>query len=136
MTRRSEYVRMFFIGAVCYGLLEIIWRGYTHWTMVLTGGVCMMILHWSNTRLYEKSLWVKCAYGCVYITMVEFAVGWIVNIRLHMNVWDYSDQFMNIMGQVCPLYSLIWYFLTIPSVALSNYFISRRPANFFRNNRA
>ena len=127
LTKRGEYISMFCIGAVCYGLLEIIWRGHTHWTMVLTGGVCVMILHWSNMRNYYKSLWVKCAYGSMYITMVEFAVGWLVNIQMDMNVWDYSDQFMNIMGQVCLLYSIFWYLLTIPTVFLSNYFISRRP---------
>lgn len=127
MTKRSEYIYMFFIGAVCYGLIEIMWRGHTHWTMVLTGGVCVAILHWSNIRHYHESLWIKCAYGCMYITLVEFAVGWIVNIRLNMNVWDYSDRFLNIMGQVCLLYSVFWYFLTIPTVLVSNYFISQRP---------
>lgn len=129
MTKRSEYIYMFFIGAVCYGLIEIMWRGHTHWTMVLTGGVCVAILHWSNIRHYHESLWIKCAYGCMYITLVEFAVGWIVNIRLNMNVWDYSDRFLNIMGQVCLLYSVFWYFLTIPTVLVSNYFISKRPKN-------
>lgn len=129
MTKRSEYIKLFFIGAVGYGLIEILWRGHTHWTMILTGGVCLMIMHWSNLRHYDESLWIKCAYGSMYVTLVEFAVGWIVNIRLNMNVWDYSDRFMNIMGQVCLLYSVFWYFLTIPSVMLTNYFISRRPQN-------
>lgn len=136
MTKRGEYIFMFLTGAVGYGLLEIIWRGHTHWTMVLTGGLCLMIMHWSNLRHYNQSLWVKCAYGSLYVTMVEFAVGWIVNIRLGMGVWDYSDRFMNIMGQVCLLYSVFWYFLTIPSVLLTNYFVSRRPKNIVWKRRA
>lgn len=126
MVKRREYIIMFLAGAFGYALLEILWRGHTHWTMPLTGGVCLMILHWSNVRLYDKSLWLKCALGSAYITMVEFSVGWLVNIRFHMNVWNYSDRFMNIMGQVCLLYSFFWFLLTIPSVALSNYLISKR----------
>lgn len=130
MSKRIEYYEyaiLFFIGEVCYGLIEIMWRGHTHWTMLITGGLCVMLLHWNNIRHYDSSLWVKCAYGCFYITAVEFAAGWLINIRLGMGVWDYSDRWMNIMGQVCLLYSVFWYFLTIPAVMVSNFVIARRP---------
>ncbi len=26
-------------------MVEILWRGYTHWTMTLTGGVCFLVLY-------------------------------------------------------------------------------------------
>ena len=123
LTRRSEYTVMFIIGAVCYGLIEILWRGYTHWTMLLTGGACMAIMHWINQRHYNLDLWRKCG---LCITVIEFAVGWLVNIKLDMMVWDYSDRFLNVMGQICLEYSVCWYFLSIPIIMTSNYFIIRR----------
>lgn len=126
LTKRGEYAALFLIGAVCYGLIEILWRGSTHWTMLLTGGTCMLLLHWVNRRHYELDLWSKCALGCLCITAVEFAVGWLVNVKLGMMVWDYSHKFLNIRGQVCLEYTAYWYFLSIPAIMLSNYFILRR----------
>lgn len=126
LTKRGEYGAVFIIGAVCYGLIEIMWRGSTHWTMLLTGGICMLLLHWVNQRHFELDLWSKCGLGCLCITAVEFAVGWLINIKLDMMVWDYSDKFLNIMGQVCLEYTAYWYFLSIPAIMMSNYFIIRR----------
>lgn len=126
LTRRGEYTAMFIIGAVCYGLIEILWRGSTHWTMLLTGGTCVAILHWVNQRHYSLDLWSKCGLGSLCITAVEFAVGWLVNIKLDMMVWDYSDKFLNVMGQICLEYTAYWYFLSIPVIMTSNYFIIRR----------
>lgn len=126
LTKRGEYTAIFIIGAVCYGLIEILWRGNTHWTMVLTGGACMVILHWINRRHYELDLWSKCGLGCLCITTVEFCVGWLVNIKLNMMVWDYSDEFLNVMGQICLEYTALWYFLSIPAIMTSNYFIIKR----------
>ncbi len=126
MSRRNEYVILFLIGAVCYGLIEILWRGSTHWTMLLTGGTCVALLHRCNLRHQGLDLWSKCGLGCLIITAVEFAVGWLVNIRFGMAVWDYSDKFANILGQVCLEYTAYWYFLCIPAFALSQFLIARR----------
>ena len=38
----------FGVGAVAYGLIEVAVRGYTHWTMLLTGGAVMMLLNLIN----------------------------------------------------------------------------------------
>ena len=47
----------------------------------------------------------------VSLTLIEFLTG-IVFIRgLHIKLWDYSDRFGNVMGVICPLFSLIWFAL-------------------------
>ena len=38
-----------------------------------------------------------------------------------MNVWDYSDRKFNLMGQICPLYSALWFLLCIPVNRLTEY---------------
>lgn len=38
-------VLIFILGGAAYGLLETLFRGYTHWTMVLTGGACVLTLY-------------------------------------------------------------------------------------------
>ena len=58
--------------------------------------------------------------GGSVITAVEFVVGVVVNLILHLDVWDYSDMAGNIAGQVCPLFTVLWFFLAIPAFILSD----------------
>lgn len=109
-----EYLAVYIIGAAGYSLLEILWRGYTHWTMALTGGVCFFFIYMIHTRMTGINLWVKCFLCALLVTSVEFIVGSVVNLQLHWGVWDYSDQPLNLYGQICALYSMMWYFLALP----------------------
>lgn len=120
MSKFKEYFICFSIGAVTYGLIEIVIRGYTHWTMVLTGGTVMVLVHLVN-RTPNLNLITKCLLGATIITSLEFSVGMIVNVALGWNVWDYSDKPLNIFGQICPLFCLAWFFLSIPAFAISRY---------------
>ena len=114
MVKWKEILMIFCIGAVGYSVLEILWRGYTHWTMTLTGGFCFLAIYAINGRLEGAKLWKKCLAGAVSITAVEFAVGMLVNRVLLMDVWDYSNRFCTLFGQICLLYSVLWFFLCIP----------------------
>ncbi len=111
---------MFTLGAAAYPVVELLWRGHTHWAMSLTGGICTLAIHLLNGRMSKRSLTARCGMGCAVITLAEFAVGCVVNRLLGWNVWDYSNVPFNIMGQVCLLYSAFWFLLSIPVVALSS----------------
>ena len=97
---KKQTAGLFLLGAGGYSLLEIAWRGYTHWTMALTGGAVLVGLG----RL--------CGAAC--ITAAEYVVGCTVNRVYHMNVWDYSRERGNIQGQVCPKYAALWILLAAP----------------------
>ncbi len=114
-----EIFTIFCFGGIIYGLVEVVSRGYTHWSMLLTGGLAFLLIHLVNTNLKSKSLLLRCLIGCGIITSLEFIVGCIVNRGLHMNVWDYSTQKFNILGQICPLFSMMWFLICIPAVFLS-----------------
>lgn len=115
--RTLEYIIIFGLGAFVYGGIEIIARGYTHWTMMLAGGTVMVVFMIIN-RLGRVNIFLRCLLGAAVITSIEFAVGMIVNVRLGWEVWDYSDKPLNIMGQICPLFSLGWYALSLPAFML------------------
>jgi uncharacterized membrane protein len=121
----KELSLIFLIGGLTYGLLEIIYRGYTHWTMLLTGGLCFLIFYIINFKLKTNSIVLRCIIATLIITTLEFLVGYIVNIILKLNVWDYSNRKLNLMGQICLLYSCIWFSLGIPMTALSNFLKSK-----------
>lgn len=103
----------FLFGGVGYGLIEVIWRGYTHPSMVITGGICFSMICAINDKLSERSLWIRSAACTLGVTMMEFCVGILVNRIFGMCVWDYSDKWMNLFGQICPLYSVFWFGLCL-----------------------
>ena len=116
MHRLTKNTMMFISGCIIYGFLEILWRGYTHWTMILTGGICLVLLYNMFNRLENVHTLCKCVYGAGIITLVEFIVGCVVNIMLGMNVWDYSAIPFNLFGQVCVLFSTLWMLISYMAI--------------------
>ena len=41
-------------------------------------------------------------------TIVEFLIGFLTDKVLGQRLWDYTDERGNILGYVCPRFSLIW----------------------------
>ena len=35
---------LFLIGGALYYVIEILWRGYSHWSMFILGGICFVIM--------------------------------------------------------------------------------------------
>lgn len=112
---------MFLFGGFGYGLIEVLWRGRTHWSMVLCGGICFLTMHLVNTGMRRRSIFLRAFVCMLCITAVEFAVGCIVNIGLHLDIWDYSEMKFQLLGQVCLLYSFFWYLLSLAVSAGSNF---------------
>lgn len=119
LQKNRDYSVICLIGSVGYSLLEILWRGFTHWTMAATGGLCLTLLYRLDQKHSREGLFLRCLKGTTLITAVEFLVGCLVNRLLKWQVWDYSNSFGNLLGQVCPLYSLLWFFLCIPVYRLT-----------------
>lgn len=102
---------IFLMGAAGYSTIEYLFRGYTHWSMALTGGACLLTFYYYVVENREVPIAIKAAVGAVIITVYEFCVGIIVNLYYGWHVWDYSGQPGNLMGQICPLFTFIWYVL-------------------------
>ena len=112
-------VTLFMIGGCAYPLLEIVWRGHTHSSMAIAGGLCMCAIHFvCNKRMKNRPLVLKCLAGAGIITGIELIIGVVVNKWLQLQVWDYSHQPFNILGQVCLPFSILWAFLTIPAMGV------------------
>ena len=116
----SRYVFVFLMGFFLYAFVEVTGRGYTHWTMCITGGIVLLVIYTLSNRP-ATSLIRACLLGTAAITLIEFAVGVFDNIIMGWEVWDYSDIPLNILGQVCSLFSLLWFVLCIPAYYLCRY---------------
>lgn len=119
MAKFYKYMLIFAFGAAGYGALEIGFRGRTHWTMLITGGICFVLIYIIALSRKIRN-WQKWLLGGLTITVVEFIVGIIVNIGLGWRVWSYADMPFNILGQVCPAFSIAWCGLCIPLMWLCN----------------
>ena len=126
MEKLTEYAAVCTVGSVGYSAIEVLWRGFTHWTMALTGGVGFLLLYLTDLRMTGRSMLQKCAAGSLVLTAVEFVAGCIINRGCRLGVWDYSRRKGNLLGQICPLYSALWFLLCIPVLPLSRALRERR----------
>ena len=113
MTKIYKYMLVLAFGAAGYGAIEIAFRGRTHWTMLITGAVCFMMIYIISMN-NKINKWFKWILGGLAITVVEFMVGAVVNIGLGWRVWSYANMPYNLLGQICPTFSIMWCFLCIP----------------------
>jgi len=117
-----KYTFLFLTGGFAYGTIEIAFRGYSHISMLFAGGICFIGIGLLNEVFrWDMALLSQMVISALIITIVEFVTGLIVNVWLKLNVWDYSSQPYNIMGQVCLLFTNIWFVLSLFGILLDDY---------------
>ena len=118
----TKYLFLGVVGSIIYMSLEILWRGYTHWTMGMLGGICFICLGLINELLsWETPLALQMLIGGAIITVLELVTGCIVNLWLGWNVWDYSDLPYNFLGQISLFSSIGWIGLSLVGIVLDDY---------------
>ena len=103
----EKYTILFAIGGMAYFLLEVLVRGYSHYSMFLCGGACFLCCGLLNEN--------------VKITVLELITGFIVNVWLKMDIWDYSHLPYNFKGQICLLYSVFWFLISSVAIVLDDF---------------
>lgn len=114
----KEILTVYAIGSIGYRFIEILWRGRTHWTMGVVGGICFICIYCFEYIFKRTPLFIRAFYSAVCITAIELLSGLVINNQLGLAVWDYSGMRFHFMGQICLLYSVLWYFLCIPAHSL------------------
>ena len=118
----AKYLFLGVIGSIIYMSLEILWRGYTHWTMGVLGGICFICLGLINELLsWETPLVLQMLIGGTIITILELITGCIVNLWLEWNVWNYSELPYNLLGQISLFSSIGWIGLSLVGIVLDDY---------------
>ena len=111
-----EIFILFCVGGTIYILFEMGFRGYSHWTMFIVGGLCFLCIGALNNRIgWDFPVEYQCLIGAVIVTIIEFISGYIINIKLGWDVWDYSNMPFNLLGQICLPFAILW----LPIVALA-----------------
>ena len=99
-------VALFCLGGGAYAGLEMIWRGRTHGSMFLAGGTCFLLIGQLNRLLSRIPLLLRAVAGAGIITAVELCAGLLFN--RNYEVWDYRGNPGNFLGQICPMFTLLW----------------------------
>lgn len=116
-----KYLILLLVGGTAYYYIEILARGFSHWTMFIVGGICFILIGIINEITPKMSLLKQMLLSAVIITVVEFIAGCILNIWLEMNIWDYTDEIGNIFGQICPKHACYWFLLSSVGIVLDDY---------------
>lgn len=104
-----ERAMLFLLGGGGYLAIELAWRGASHWTMFLAGGICLCMLQALAVR--PVCLPLAAGAGAAAVSGLEVCIGLACREVLHIAVWDYSAEWGNLAGLVCPRYCLYWFLL-------------------------
>lgn len=107
-------------GGFVYMGVELLWRGHTHWTMGVLGGICFVLIGLLDEVQEHPPILKQMFQGAVIVTALEFVFGLILNVWLKLGIWDYSNLPFNIMGQICLQFFIAWFFLSYLAIKLEN----------------
>lgn len=97
---------LFTVGGLGYVGMELLWRGWSHYSMFLAGGCCFLLLGGLNRTEPRLPLPARILAGAGVITTVELAAGLLFNRQYQ--VWDYRGLPLNFCGQICLPFFLLW----------------------------
>lgn len=122
MKQIIKYLALLSTGGLIYITIELLWRGSTHWTMFLVGGLCFVACGLINEIIpWSMPLWLQGAIGVGIVTAIEFLAGCIINRWLGWGVWDYSGLPGNLLGQICLQYAVLWIPLVLVAIVLDDW---------------
>ena len=113
---------IFLIGGAVYVLIELLYRGHSHISMFILGGLLFLLIGLLNEFCFswDMALISQMFISTVMITVFELITGLILNVWLGFGIWDYYKQPFNLCGQICLLYSNIWFLLSLPAILLDD----------------
>ncbi|MFL0198382.1 putative ABC transporter permease [Clostridium sp. WILCCON 0269] len=135
----KDIILIFIMGAL-YMVLEGMWRGWTHISMLVVGGISAFLIGRLNEHpaFYDRKMWQECIIGTAIILILEFTSGMVLNVWLKLNIWDYSDTWGNLYGQICIPYAILWFILVPFCVFVDDYlryklFGEKKPLELLQN---
>lgn len=120
----SEYLVLWAVGGCIYYGIEVLFRGFSHTSMFILGGLCMQFFTWQGRLTnWQDTLPRQITRCTIFVVSMEFITGIVVNKWYHLAVWDYSDMPLQLWGQICLPFALIFSFLCTMGILLSGYLL-------------
>lgn len=125
--KKLKLLTLFTVGGTIYYLIEWVYKtlishGNCHWSMWLLGGLCFILIGEMNENIpWEEPLFVQGIKGSLIVTSLELLFGIVLNLKLHLDIWDYSHLPFNFLGQICLPFSILWFFMSLVAIVLDDY---------------
>ena len=121
-TNMLKLTAVFVFGGLCYGIMEVLSRGFTHISMGILGGFAFLVIHILNgERIDGKITLISILIiSSLFITSIEFIAGEYLNRILGLNIWSYKDMWLNVDGQICLPFTLLWSVLSLLGIIIDN----------------
>lgn len=117
----SKYAFLFWFGGATYCTIEVLWRGYSHWTMLLLAGSLFIVIGFLNEIWeWDSSFLLQVGIATIIATISEFLTGCVVNLWLKWDIWDYSNVPFNLLGQICLPYTVLWTLLSAFAIVIDD----------------
>ena len=115
-----KYVVLFVMGGLVYCGIELMWRERTHISSFIMGGTAILIVGGLNEGYdWDMPVWYQMLLSSLFITAMEYVVG--INFNADYHIWDYRELWLNIDGQICLGYSLLWGLLGLVGILLDDF---------------
>ena len=122
MRKLLKFLILLSSGGLTYVLIELLFRGRSHWSMFLVGGICFVLIGGLNNWFpWNWSILRQMGISAAIVTAVEFVSGILLNMVLNLDVWDYSNMPFNIIGQICLPFTVAWYILSLLAIVLDDH---------------
>ena len=124
-------IAIWFCMGMVYYPMEGLYRipsngGWAHISMMFVGMFCCAAACGVLNQFkwfYKKPVIVQSAVGSCAMLVVELLAGCILNLWLGFGIWDYSNLALNILGQVCPQFGIIWFCLMPLAIWLEDFLV-------------
>lgn len=127
---------LFICGGLLYAVIELLFRGFTHYSMIIVGGICFLLIDGINEVLPEDTaITSQMIFSAIIITLIEFIAGVILNLWLKLNIWDYSHLPYNLLGQICLIFTVAWFFLSAAGILLGDllrHYLFKKPRKRYK----
>ena len=124
MKKLYKLFYIFIISSICGYFIELIWslatKGiFINHSAVVIGpfnfayGICGVALTLLLYKFKDESYLKIFLLSFIGGSILEYIMSWGMELVLGFTAWDYSDNFLNINGRICLLFSIFWGFLGI-----------------------
>lgn len=109
--RILECILVFISVGILYFLIECVYKQQlSHWSMAVLAGIVGIVAMLLNDKFtYEMDFLLQVGTCTIITTTLEFLVG--ITLNINYNIWDYRGQVCNLDGQICLLFTSIWFVL-------------------------
>lgn len=120
--RINKYILLFLLGGFLGWCIELVYRSITLKQVVNPGflsgphlpiygfGLVLLTIILNNGKLH----WLLNIFSfAVVATTMELVSGWFFEYFFHLRLWDYSDEWGNWRGWICPRFFLYWLLFSV-----------------------